>query len=213
MAMGTYSDILAQVKMWSNRGDLTEDQLGSFIYFAGNMANQLLRVPPMEYTEVLTVNSVGHVVIPFNFLELRSLTYEWGTRDSQSLSRLAWDQFVNYYNTPEPENSKVRFFSRQGAYWFLSARAPMGSKVTCHYYRAMPNISPSEPENWLSQMSPMTYIFGALYYLFMFVQDEERATYWKTLFNEELGRIQTLCDGAEYKGTSLAVRSTQYSGD
>lgn len=213
MAINTYDDILRQVKMWSNRSDLTDEQLGSFIYFAGNIANQLLRVPAMENTVILEVNEEGHVVIPYDFLELRSMTYEWNTPDSQPMERLAWDQFVNYYNSPDAADAPTKFFSRQGPYWFMSAKPATGSKITVHYYRSMPDINVSEQLNWLSDMSPMAYIWGGLYYLYMFVQDEERATYWKGLFNEELGRIQTLCDNAEYKGSSLAVRSRQYSGD
>lgn len=213
MAISTYDDIVRNVKMWANRSDLTDEQYGSFIYFAGNIANQLLRVPAMENTVILEVSEEGHIVIPYDFLELRSMTYEWNSAESQPLSRLAWDQFVNYYNSPDAADSATKYFSRQGAYWFLSARPAKGSKITVHYYRSMPDINTSEQLNWLSDMSPMTYIWGALYYLYMFVQDEERATYWKGLFNEELGRIQTLCDNAEYKGASMAVRSRSFSGD
>lgn len=213
MAISTYDDIVRQVKMWANRSDLTDEQYGSFIYFAGNIANQLLRVPAMENTVILEVNEEGHIVIPYDFLELRSMTYEWNSPTSQPMSRLAWDQFVNYYNSPDAVDAPTKFFSRQGPYWFLSAKPTAGSKITVHYYRSMPDINVAEQLNWLSDMSPMTYIWGALYYLYMFVQDEERATYWKSLFNEELGRIQTLCDNAEYKGASMAVRSRSFSGD
>lgn len=213
MSISTYGDILRQVRSWSNRSDLTDEQIGSFIFFAGSIANQLLRVPAMESTVILDVTPDGHVSIPFDFLELRSMTYAWGASDSQALSRLAWDQFVNYLNSPESEDTGTRYFSRQGAFWFLTAKPKVGSKITVHYYRAMPDINSEEQTNWLSDLSPMTYIFGSLHYLYMFVQDEERAAYWKTLFNEELGRIQTLSDSAEYKGTSLAVRSRNLIGE
>lgn len=213
MAVGTFDSIVAQVVSWSNRSDLTTDQIGTFIYFAGNMANQLLRVPAMENTIILTVTEEGHVTIPYDFLELKSLTYEFDSENSQPMERLAWDQFVNYYNSSSNLCAPAKFFSRQGPYWFITAKPPLGSKITCHYYRSMPNISSSEQTNWLSGLSPMTYIFGSLYYLYLFVQDEERAAFWKTNFNEELGRLQSLCDKSEYAGSSMAVRSRAYSGD
>ena len=213
MAIGTYSEILRLSKMWANRSDLTDEQYGTFIFFAGNLANQLLRVPAMENTVILPVSEDGHVGIPFDFLQLRSLTHAWNSPVSKPLERISWDQFVNYYNSPDASDTKTQFFSRQGGYWFLAPKPKPDSKVTCHYYRAMPDISQSEQTNWLSDLSPMTYLFGSLYYLYMFVQDEERATHWKTLFNEELGRIQALSDNAEYAGTALSVRSRQFSGD
>ena len=213
MSISTYGDILRQVKMWANRSDLTDEQYNSFIFFSGNIANQLLRVPAMESTLILDVTPDGHVSIPFDFLELRSMTYAWGTSDSQPLSRLAWDQFVTYYNSPNSIDTGIKYFSRQGPFWFLSAKPEAGSKITVHYYRAMPDINSTEQVNWLSKLSPMTYIFGALHYLYMFVQEEERAAYWKNLFNEELGRIQMLGDNSEYKGSSLAVRSRNLLGE
>ena len=212
MAISDYNSILRRVKSWSNRSDLTDEQHADFIYFAGNMANQLLRGPAMEKTLILEVNSEGHVVIPFDFLELRSLTYEWNSTDSKPMERLAWDQFVNYYNSVDAGCGVAEFFSRQGPYWFISAKPPEGSKITCHYYGSMPDISPTEQVNWLSDLSPMTYIFGALYYLFLFVQDEERAAFWKTNFNEELSRLQALSDKSEYAGTALAVRARNITG-
>lgn len=213
MAISTYGDILRQVQMWANRTDLTDEQYNSFIFFAGNIANQLLRVPAMESTVILEVTPDGHINIPFDFLELRSMTFAWGTEDSKPLSRISWDQFVNYYNSPSSDSTGVNFFSRQGAFWFISSKPETGAKVTVHYYRAMPEINTTEQTNWLSDLSPMTYIFGALHYLYMFVQDEERASYWKTLFNEELNRIQMLSDNAEYKGTALAVRARNILGE
>lgn len=213
MAIVTRQDIIKQVKMWSNRSDLTDEQLESFVYFAGGVASQILRVPAMENTVLLTVNEEGHVVIPFDFQELRSLTFAWGSKDSQPLERIAWNQFVNYYNSPDLVDAPTKYFSRQGSYWFLSSKPKIGSKLTCHYYRTLPDLAGDDQVNWLSDMSPTTYVFGALYYLYMFIQDEDRATYWKGLFNEELGRIQMLSDNSEYKGSALSVRSTKVSGE
>ncbi len=213
MAISTYSEIVRQMKMWANRSDITDEQYGSFLFFAGSIANQLLRVPAMENTVILDVTTDGHIVIPFDFLELRSMTYEWNTPDSQPLSRLAWDQFVNYFNAPDAADADTKFFARQGAYWFLAPKPKAGTKVTVHYYRTMPDINEVEQYNWLGDMSPMTYLYGGLHYLYLFVQDEERAEYWKKMFNEELSRIQMLCDNAEYKGASMAVRSRAYTGE
>lgn len=207
MPYETYSEIVTLVKSWSNRRDLTDDQFYNFIYFAGNMANQVLRVPAMENTVILEASEDGHIVIPYDLLELRSLTANFNEQDSMPLQRLAWDQFVTYKEEDNPGDG-VLYFARQGAFWFLSPAPPAGTKVTCHYYRSMPDIGVSLDiqENWLSNLSPMTYVFGALHYLYLFVMDDERAEYWLAKFRGELERLQTLADGSEYKGTSLSVK-------
>lgn len=208
MAYETYSELVSLVKTWSNRRDLSDDNFYNFIFFAGNMANQILRVPAMENTTILDVSVDGQVVIPFDFLELRSLTANFDSSDSVPLERIAWDQYINYYNDDSnPNDTQPTYFARQGSFWFLTPNPGATAKVTCHYYRAIPDINIDETTNWLTELSPMTYVFGSLHYLYLFLMDDDRAQYWLMKFQEELARIQTISDNAEYKGTSLSVRS------
>lgn len=207
MAYETFSELLGLVKGWSNRRDLTDENFYNFIFFAGNMANQLLRVPAMENTLVLDVSVDGQVVIPYDFMELRSLTANFGSTDSVPLERIAWDQFINYYNDDSnPNNTQPLYFARQGAFWFLTPNPGDTVKVTCHYYRAMPDINIDEPTNWLTELSPMTYVFGALHYLYLYLMDDDRAQYWLVKFQDEISRIQAVSDKAEYSGSSLSVK-------
>lgn len=209
MAYETYSELLELVRGWSNRRDITDDQFYNFIFFAGNFANQVLRVPAMENTLILDVSVDGQVVIPFDFLELRSLTAAFDAEDSVPLERVAWDQYINYVNDPNPDTSdtRARYFSRQGSFWFITPVPEVGTQVTCHYYRALPDINVDEPTNWLTMLSPMTYLFGSLHYLYLYLMDDDRAEYWLNKFTAELTRIQELATMAEYKGTSLTVRA------
>ena len=191
MAIATYSDLLKQIRSWSNRQDLTDEQLESFTYLTGSMASQLLRVVPMENTVILDVEPDGHVVIPADYQQLRSLTYEFNSETSIPLSVLAWDQFINLRNDPNL-NTPTRWYARQGPYWFL-APAPEATalgeppkQVTCHYYRTMPDINPDEQTNWLIDLSPLSYLYGSLHFLYLFLFDEERAAYWHEKF--KIGR-------------------------
>lgn len=210
MAIATYDDIANQIRRWCNREDLEDEDIYSFIYFAGNAANQVLRVPAMEYTEFLEVTEGGKITIPSDFLELRSITCFWNDDQASPLERVAWDQFINY--RAKENDGKPKFFSRQGTYMWMTPEPPIGTKVTFHYYRSMPDITPQEPVNWLSDMSPMSYLYGGLHYAYMFLMDEERAEYWKAKWQVELDRIQGLADSAEYKGSSLTIRLRDRSG-
>lgn len=210
MAIATYDDIANQIRRWCNREDLEDEDIYSFIYFAGNAANQVLRVPAMEYTELLEVSEGGKIAIPSDFLELRSITCFWNDDQAVPLERVAWDQFINY--RANENDGKPKFFARQGTYMWLTPEPPIGTKVTFHYYRSMPDITPQEPVNWLSDMSPMSYLYGGLHYAYMFLMDEERAEYWKAKWQVELDRIQGLADSAEHKGSSLTIRLRDRSG-
>lgn len=205
MAIATYGDLVKQIRNWTNRPDLTDEDISSFIYFTGNSVNQILRVPAMEHTEVLEVSEGGKVIIPFDYLEQRSMTAMWNSETSVPLERIAWDQFINYRNSPDNQG-QPRYFARQGSYLFLTPAPALESKVTLHYYRSMPDISPAEPMNWLSMLSPMAYLYGALHYAYLFIFDEDRSEYWKAKFQAEIDRIQTLANAAEHAGSALTVR-------
>lgn len=210
MALATYSDLVDQVRRWTNRTDLEDEDIRSFIQFSGNAANQVLRVPAMEFSEILTVSEGGKVTIPFDFLEMRSMTAFWNDEKGVPLERVAWDQFVNYRNNEDGD--RPRFFSRQGPYIWLTPEPAPGTQVTIHYYRSMPDISTTEQTNWLLDLSPMGYLYGALHYAHLFLLDEERAEYWNKKYSAELERIQNLADSSEYKGSSLTVRLRDTSG-
>lgn len=214
MKIDSYDTLLAEAKNWSGRTDLTDDQYNSFIYFTGSMANQLLRIAPMEFTAILDVTEDGHVTIPFDFLELKSMTAFFDNDDSVPLTRVAWEQYVNYVNDDDNANAtQPHYFSQQGAFWFLAPRPAVGTKVTCHYFRTLPDIQPDAQTNWLVQLSPLTYLYGTLHFLHLFIYDEERAAYWLEKMQGEITRLQLMYDTSLHTGSSLQVRSVLNSGD
>lgn len=213
LTISQYSDIVRLVRSWTNRQDLTDDNIQEFIYFAGSQASQILRVPAMENVDLLDVTTDGHCVIPYDFQQLRSLTCQWGSETSVPLERVSWEQYIKYTNNRDLDADSTQYFSRQGPYWFLAPNPPVGSKVTCHYYRTLPSIDADNPVNWLVQMAPLMYLYGALHFAFLYLFDEERSQFWGDKFTKEGERIQAMADNAEYAGTRMAVRSVRSPGD
>lgn len=213
MNISSFSTLLQEAKNWSGRSDISDEQYHSFTYFVGSMANQLLRVGPMEYTAIADITPDGRVVIPPDFLELRSITARFNDKDSKPLQRISWDQFVNYNNNPTQGDDQPRYFSRQGSYFFLNPLPPAGSKATVHYFRSLPDINEVDQTNWLIQVSPLTYFYGTMHFLYMFVMDEERSAWWLEKLQGEMTRVQMIFDNAEYSGATMAIRSREYDGD
>lgn len=214
MKITTYDELIAEAKNWSGRTDLTDDQYHSFSYLTGSMASQILRVAPMEWTTVITVGPDGQVVIPPDFYELKSLTWEYNDDDSKPLQQVSWEQFVNYRNgATATADTDTKWFAQQGPFWFLAPNPVSGTSVTCHYFRTIPDIDAVNQTNWLVQLSPLTYLYGVLHFLHLFVYDEERGEYWRQKMEGELARLQNMYDSSLYKGTRLAVQSLKQPGD
>lgn len=216
MKITTYNELIQECKNWSGRDDLSDDQYHSFSYFTGSMASQILRVAPMEWTTLIDIGPDGQVVIPPDFYELKSLTWAYNSDTSVPLQQVSWTQFVNYRNLATKQGrSEPTFFGQQGGFWFLSP-APnpdLPSKVTCHYFRTIPDIDANNQTNWLIQLSPLTYFYGVLHFLHLFVYDEERAEYWRLKMSGEMERIQGMYDSSQWKGTVVAVQNKNQPGD
>lgn len=205
MAIASYNDLLAKIPQWGERIDLDESLIRDFIFMAEAEAGQLLRVPAMESAEQLVVTG-GKVKIPFDFMELRRLTHE---HEDNVLKYLSWDQFVtvNRDGGVNQDTQTPQYFSRQGADWFISPAPADGQVILCHYYRFIPALGDDQSSNWLLKISPQTYLFGGLKYLFEYVMDQERAAYWTKRFSDELTKLQAIADRAEHTGSILVVRS------
>lgn len=202
MAISTYDELKAAITSWAERSDITSDLLDQFIFMTEAESFQQLRVPAMEDQDLIEVDQ-GRLIIPFDFLELRSLT--WQGTGATVLQYLPWEQFVEIDNSDTL--STPRYFSRQGANWFISNPPADGETILCHYYRYMPNLSETNPTTWLLSVSPQAYLFGCLRYLYEYVMDQDRAAYWEAKYIKELNKLQAISDLAEHRGTTLAVRS------
>lgn len=201
MALNTYNDIKTAITQWAERSDISSDLVDQFIYMTEADAYQQLRVPAMEFQELLTLDQ-GRVVIPFDFLELRRLTWEG---DGETvLQYLPWDQFVTVNSNP---GSTPMYFSRQGANWFISGDPGDGQNILCHYYRYFDPLTSTNTSTWLLSMSPQAYLFGGLKHLYEYVMDQDRAAYWGGKFDKELNKLQAIADLAEHRGSSLSVKT------
>lgn len=203
MALSTYSELIQSIKDWAERTDVPDSRIQEFIAFAESDASQQLRVPAMESATKLTVTD-GRVTIPFDFLELRRITWE-GPQD-QVLEYLPWDQFVKV-NRGHP-GSQPLYFSRQGPVWYISGEPGDGSEVLVHYYNYIPELNDTvQDTNWLLDMSPQAYLYGSLKYMYEYLMDQDRATYWDNKFKGELNKLQAIADLAEHRGSSLSVKT------
>ena len=205
MAIASYNDLLTKIPQWAERTDIDPDLIKDFIYMAETECSQLLRVPAMENAELLAVTN-GRVYIPFDFLELRSLTHE---SEDQVLEYLSWDQFVaiNREGGIYQDTTTPMYFSRRGPQWFISPEPADNTNILCHYYRFIPALANDVQTNWLLEITPQAYLFGGLKYLFEYVMDQDRAAYWSDKFNQELTKLQAISDRAEFSGTRLTIRT------
>lgn len=190
MALTSVVELRQEIADWAERSDFSDARLNSFITLTESYASRLLRVPAMEW-RVLIASTEGRLIIPVDFIELRDISYigESDSQDRYSLENATFER-VNKHRLMTCETIPS-MFTRQGNFWFLSAIPEDEMVCEVRYYRFITALDEVEqPDNWLLQVAPEVYLFGGLYFTYMFLQDENKAMYWQKLFDESLTRLQ-----------------------
>lgn len=197
MPLTTVGELRTEIADWAERSDLSDNRLNSFVTLTESYVNRVLRVPSMEW-RALVSSTEGRLLIPFDYLELRNIAYI-GTADSQDRYDLEASTFeqVNthrlLYNDTVPT-----LYARQGNFWFVASDPGDDKVFEIRYYRFLTALDDvNQPDNWLLQVAPEVYLFGGLYFLYMFLQDETKAAYWQKLFDDAIARLQKQGDDSD----------------
>lgn len=176
MALDTYLNLKASVIEWSKRGDVVS-LVDDFIDLAESHIWQKLRIRAME--GIATGNLSGSTLaLPSDFIESRKLRLT--TNPSTELS----------FSTPEAMTTKqgngkpTAYTIRDVIEFNATPDSTYGYELT--YYKSLDALSASASSNAVLASFPMIYLYGALYYLFVWAQDAEMAVNYLTLFENAI---------------------------
>lgn len=192
MALSSVGDLRTSILSWAERNDLTNPQLNDFIALTETYVNRVLRVPSMEWKALIS-STDGRIVIPFDFLSLKNISWLGADSTSQNrydLESATWER-VNTERLIYRDVHAPKLFARQENFWYISTTPADGDVFEVHYYRFTPGLNDTtQTDNWLLQVAPEVYLFGGLYFTYMFLQDENKAQYWKALFDSAIASVQ-----------------------
>ena len=179
MALGTYNDLIAAVKRQAHRNDVDDAQVRDFISQCESViyANEVdvLRVREMDTRATATapINS-RYLALPDEFLEMRRL-------------RLVEQRnFDLRYQAPNQMN--IVPASGRPVYFTVSSqlefdRVPDSAyPLEMKYYLKAVDLSDYNQTNFVLTNYPNIYLFGALWFLFQWSMEEQRAQYYETKF-------------------------------
>lgn len=210
--MDTLTTLRTEIKNWSEREDISDTQINSFINLVEQNYKQDFYLPPNEITVTLTTNSDGRVLIPTDYLKAKHMH----TLDSNGNRKVLYrkpNEFVAELSSITDPNGTA-YFEREEAQWFVFApSAGEGTEVTLTYYALIPSLIDTEATspgaiNFVLAVMPTVYLFGALMFLHMFTFNEERANYYANLYQQAKDDLVNMQKEAEMSGSSLHVVPT-----
>ena len=206
MALDTYANLKTAIINFSGRDDLT-DVLDDFIDMAesemyGNKT-QALRTREMESRNEYTLSTADrYLAIPDNFIQMRQMRIQVGEYECPMTSHTPGSLTV-YPGIGIPKNFAV---SNQIEFEIVP---DSDYTVEIQYYEKPLPLSSSNTTNSILTNYPNIYLFGALWALYIFASEEEKAEYQYTKFMDAIYGANAEADKGRY-GASPAIKTAGY---
>jgi hypothetical protein len=189
MALDTYANLKLAVGDWLNRADLAaaipdfiamaEAQLSRRLVMDGPVRNMMGRADAAIDTEF--------TALPGDFLGLRALRL---TGARQPLAFAEPEDLVRLkilYPSQTGAPSRLAIAGATLQVWPWVEGGSYAAEMI--YWKRIPALSEAAPSNWLLQLHPDAYLYGALLQSAPYLKDDARLPVWGQIFAAVIGDI------------------------
>lgn len=199
MPLSTYTELIAGVADFLNRGDLTAT-IPTFVALAESKFNRTLRTRDMA-ARVMTTANTQYTELPSDYREMKFAKLIIGSRD-YALSFLDQRSMSKQQGCFQGQTGQPQYYSLIANSIELS-RVPDGDYLLeMGYYASIPALSEDNATNWLLTKHPDLYLYGSLLQSAPYLKDDERLPVWQGLHTDILESIRLEEAGASYSGAT-----------
>ena len=147
--MATNTELLAKVKDWANRSDLSDSVTQDFLEIAQKRINSMLRIAPMETIVMYTgiTEDQTTLAIPSDLIEIISIRVLNDDNSTKYIYESKVDtRTFDRINAGEYGTSNNNYtFTRRAGDFVLSNKPGSDAKVQLYYYRVLPKLDAPYP--------------------------------------------------------------------
>lgn len=196
----TFLDLKNSLANYSGQNDLTA-LIPDFVRLCESDIRKSLRVRDLISTTTLTVDSES-VALPDNFISASSLTLD---DDEIYLDMLSPERLRESVIATYPAGRPVAYAIEGQSVRFAPAPSISYSGILV-YKASYTALSGDTDTNWVLDNHYDVYLYGALKHLYIYLEDDDQAQKYQTLFNESVTSINRYENRAKYSGSTF--RST-----
>lgn len=208
--MNTVEELYNEVRLWSERNDITNEQLRSFVGLVEDDFRAEFFLPFNEVTVSLTTDANGEVTIPTDFLKVKHMRATDTDGNEYTIYRKPNDVVVAGKAWEGIDN--LLYFERKRNKLFFAPDLGANQTVELTYYAIIPSLVANTTDlgsfNDVLEVMPSVYLFGCLKMLHEFVYNEERAQYYDRLYEKAKRDLIEMQEKAEMAGSRLSVFPT-----
>lgn len=202
MSITSYATLKSAIADWMLRDDLTA-VIPSFISLSEAKFNRRIRDYRMIKRATAEIDA-GYSAVPADWLQ--NVRFQLNTTPITTLEYVTPDQAAEEA-TIYVGGGKAKFFTMINKQFQL-VPAPDGlveGELT--YYGRIPALSDSVTSNWLLEVAPDAYLYGALMEAAPYLDDQEKLATWGGLLEQAMQAIRTESDRASVGSSSLRMRA------
>ena len=202
MGITSYSTLKSAIADWLLRDDLTA-VIPSFISLAEAKFNRRIRDYRMVKRATAEIDA-GYSSVPADWLQ--TVRFQLNTTPITTLEYVTPDQAAEE-RVRFVSSGQTRFFTVIGKQ-FQFVPAPDGTldgELT--YYSKIPALSDEETSNWLLEVAPDAYLYGALMEASPYLDDAEKMNIWGGLLEQAMQALRVEGERASIGSSSLRMRA------
>jgi hypothetical protein len=204
MAITTYSELKSAISDFLNRDDLAS-VVPTFISLAEAGFNRDLRHWRSQ-RRVSTTCDEQYEDLPNDFISAKFLAIDTAngtkTLELASQAEISRRNLQSMNATGEP----VVYTINSGEIEFVPAPDD-AYPLTMVYYASLPPLSDTDTTNWVLELYPDLYLYGALLHSAPYLADDARVQVWASLYQSALDSVNRESNKAMYSGSPLVMRN------
>ena len=202
MSISTYAELQEGIRAWINAPEI-DQSIASFISLAEAKFNRRIRDYRMVKRATAEIDA-GYAAVPADWLQ--TVRFQLNTTPITTLEYVTPDQAAEE-RVRFVSSGQTRFFTVIGKQ-FQFVPAPDGTldgELT--YYSKIPALSDEETSNWLLEVAPDAYLYGALMEASPYLDDAEKMNIWGGLLEQAMQALRVEGERASIGSSSLRMRA------
>ncbi len=198
MAVNNLGELRTLVKDWSNRTDISNSVIDSFINIAQDRANRILRLPILEGFSTITVTN-NALALPTDYLEAKSLVV---TVNGKAIELERKD--LAFVTKQQNNQGNPKYFARKQSKFVIAPASDVSSADLYYYYVAADLVNDADT-NWFVEHGTDLLLYGALSELSLYTKNTEDALQWEAKFKATAQDIMKMADDADWSGSTIGI--------
>ena len=206
MAISTYAELQSAIADFLDRDDLTS-AIPTFIYAAEKQMEKEIRHPRMMRRSEGQIDS-RYSPVPPTWLETIRLHIS-GT-PSYRLELTSLDDMLQLREQSGGGSGRPTHYAHFGENIEVYPNPDTEYNIELMYYEKLPVLSDSNTSNWLLEVAPEAYLYGALVHSAPYLKDDARIQVWGSLYAGAVAGVNKQADQARFGGSGLRMRVRSY---